>query len=48
MAKLKKKDYAEEVGKLQLELTRMARWLAHTGRRVLVIVEGRDTAGKGG
>jgi polyphosphate kinase 2 len=48
MAKLKKKDYAEEVEKLQLELTRMARWLAHTGKRVLVIVEGRDTAGKGG
>ena len=26
----------------------MARWLQHTGKRVLVIVEGRDTAGKGG
>ena len=48
MSKLKKKDYAEEIEKLQLELARMARWLAHTGRRVLVLVEGRDTAGKGG
>jgi polyphosphate kinase 2 len=26
----------------------MARWLQHTGRRVLVLIEGRDTAGKGG
>ena len=26
----------------------MARWLQHTGKRLLVIVEGRDTAGKGG
>ena len=48
MSKFKKKDYAEEIEKLQLELTRMARWLAHSGKRVLVIVEGRDTAGKGG
>jgi polyphosphate kinase 2 len=48
MSKLKKKDYAEELEKLQIELTRMARWLAHSGKRVLVLVEGRDTAGKGG
>src|SRR3546814_15510540 len=26
----------------------MARWPAHTGKRVLVLLEGRDTAGKGG
>jgi polyphosphate kinase 2 len=48
MSKLKKQDYAEEIEKLQLELARMARWLAHSGKRVLVLVEGRDTAGKGG
>src|SRR3546814_3618465 len=33
---------------MQLELVAMARWLAHTGKRVLVLLEGRDTAGKGG
>jgi polyphosphate kinase 2 len=33
---------------LQLELNTMARWLAHDGRRLVVVVEGRDTAGKGG
>ncbi|MEO8160850.1 MAG: polyphosphate kinase 2 [Arenimonas sp.] len=48
MSKYKKKDYAEEMQKLQLELARMARWLQHSGKRLLVLVEGRDTAGKGG
>jgi polyphosphate kinase 2 len=46
--RLPKKVYEEELEKLQVELTRMARWLRHTGKRILVIVEGRDTAGKGG
>jgi polyphosphate kinase 2 len=48
MAKLKRKDYEEELGKLQVELNVMARWLQHTGRRIVVLFEGRDTAGKGG
>jgi polyphosphate kinase 2 len=48
MPKFKKKDYAVALEQLQLELTRMTRWLQHSGRRVVVIVEGRDTAGKGG
>jgi hypothetical protein len=26
----------------------MARWVQHTGQRVVVVFEGRDTAGKGG
>ena len=26
----------------------MSRWLQHSGKRVVVVVEGRDTAGKGG
>ena len=48
MAKLKKKDYTQELEKLQVELDRMARWLKQTGKRLVVLVEGRDTAGKGG
>ena len=48
MAKFKKKDYPEELESLQVELNRMARWLQATGKRVMVLVEGRDTAGKGG
>jgi polyphosphate kinase 2 len=46
--RLPKKEYEERLEELQVEITRMARWLQHTGKRVLVIVEGRDTAGKGG
>ena len=48
MPKFHKKDYEDALQKLQVELNAMARWLQATGRRVLVIVEGRDTAGKGG
>jgi polyphosphate kinase 2 len=33
---------------LQLELTRLQRWLKMHGKRLLVIFEGRDAAGKGG
>ena len=46
--RLGKSGYLEALAPLQLELNRMARWLQVTGQRVLVIVEGRDTAGKGG
>ncbi len=48
MAKFKRKDYEEELGHLQIELNRLARWLARSGKRIVVLVEGRDTAGKGG
>jgi polyphosphate kinase 2 len=53
MAKSKKKDkakkrYTETLEALQIELNEMARWLRHTGRRMVVVFEGRDTAGKGG
>ena len=46
--KLGKRDYLERLEPLQLELNRMARWLQASGRRLVVVVEGRDTAGKGG
>jgi polyphosphate kinase 2 len=48
MGKLKKKEYEKALEPLQVELAGMARWLQHTGKRVLVLLEGRDTAGKGG
>ena len=48
MGKLKRKQYEELVEPLQGELAAMARWVAATKARVLVIFEGRDTAGKGG
>jgi polyphosphate kinase 2 len=46
--KLGKSEYAEALAGLELELNNLARWLQATGRRVVVVVEGRDTAGKGG
>ena len=45
---MKTKDYEKALEPLQIELNQVARWLQHTGKRVLVIVEGRDTAGKSG
>ena len=46
--KLKRKAYEAELEPLQHELVAMARWLQASGRRVVVLFEGRDTAGKGG
>ncbi|MCD9028955.1 polyphosphate kinase 2 [Luteimonas sp. BDR2-5] len=48
MKPIKRKDYEAALRPMQVELTAMARWLQHSGQRLLVIVEGRDTAGKGG
>ena len=48
MKKLKRKEYEERLEKLQQELVAAARWLQHSGKRLLVLFEGRDTAGKGG
>jgi polyphosphate kinase 2 len=46
--KLGKAAYAEMLEPLQLQLNDVARWLQHTGKRLVVVFEGRDTAGKGG
>jgi polyphosphate kinase 2 len=48
MSKLKRKRYDELLKQLDEELVAMARWAAATGARIVVVFEGRDTAGKGG
>lgn len=48
MGKLKRKDYEELLEPLEEELVAMARWAKHSGARIVVLFEGRDTAGKGG
>ncbi|TXH77273.1 MAG: polyphosphate kinase 2 [Lysobacteraceae bacterium] len=48
MSKLKRKEYEELLEPMQRELAQMARWASSTGQRILVLIEGRDTAGKGG
>jgi len=47
-SRLGKSEYYEQLAPLELELNDMARWLQHTGQRLAVVIEGRDTAGKGG
>ena len=46
--RLSKADYLAQLAPLELELNNLARWLLHAQRRLVVVFEGRDTAGKGG
>jgi polyphosphate kinase 2 len=46
--KMSNKDYEKELQKLQVQLCYMQEWVRETGARVIVVCEGRDTAGKGG
>ena len=48
LRRMGKAEYLEQLDQLELQLNDVARWLQHTGKRLLVLVEGRDTAGKGG
>ena len=47
-AVLSRKDYDKELRRLQVELVQLEEWIRHRGLRVVVLFEGRDTAGKGG
>ena len=46
--KLSKSEYEKELERLQIELVRMQEWIVESGAKVVVLFEGRDTAGKGG
>jgi polyphosphate kinase len=46
--KLSEDDYQDLLEPMAHELSAMARWVAETNQRMVVIFEGRDTAGKGG
>ncbi len=45
---LDKRGYEKELRRLQVELVRLQEWIVHEGLKVVVLFEGRDTAGKGG
>lgn len=45
---MKRDAYEAALKPLTLELVSMARWAKATGARIVVLFEGRDTAGKGG
>lgn len=46
--KLNKAFYEEEIKKLQIELIKLQNWVKKYQKKVIVILEGRDAAGKGG
>ena len=48
MKTLKRKKFERLLAPMEAELVAMARWVAATGARVVILFEGRDTAGKGG
>ena len=48
MGHLSQKEYEEALEPLLRELSDAARWIQERGQRLVVLFEGRDTAGKGG
>jgi polyphosphate kinase 2 len=48
MELITKEEYLAALEPMQLELSDAARWIAETDQRLVVLFEGRDTAGKGG
>ena len=46
--RLTRREYASRLLVLQIELVKMQQWARANGERVLLLFEGRDTAGKGG
>jgi polyphosphate kinase len=47
-SELSEEEYEELLKPLAEELSAMARWVSETNRRMVIVFEGRDTAGKGG
>lgn len=41
-------DYERKLKKLQMEFVRLQKWIIENDKRLIVIFEGRDAAGKGG
>jgi polyphosphate kinase 2 len=46
--KIRRREYADRLLSLQIELVKMQQWVRAQGERVVLLFEGRDTAGKGG
>lgn len=46
--RVSKQQYSDLLAPLLVELNTLARWVQHHQKRVLILFEGRDTAGKGG
>lgn len=48
VAGLKRKEYEQKLRKLHVELVKLQEWVKREGKKVCVVFEGRDGAGKGG
>jgi polyphosphate kinase 2 len=48
LAPLARSFYEQELTRLQVELVKMQYWLKEEGKRLILVFEGRDAAGKGG
>ncbi len=46
--RIKKSEYEKEKASLQVELLKVQRWVKESGKKIVVLFEGRDAAGKGG
>ena len=46
--KIKRKAYEKELAELEIELVKLQGWIKAQGLKIVVIFEGRDSAGKGG
>lgn len=46
--KFSRKAYERQLAKLEIELVKLQGWIVHEGLKVVVLFEGRDSAGKGG
>src|SRR5580700_7436301 len=46
--KLKRKEYEQELARLDVEFVKFQQWVVEKGLKVCIVFEGRDGAGKGG
>lgn len=46
--KMRRPVYEKKKAQLQVELLKVQRWVEETGKRIVLLFEGRDAAGKGG
>ena len=46
--KMKRREYERQKKGLQVELLKVQRWVKNSGKKVVILFEGRDAAGKGG
>src|ERR1700759_2453874 len=47
-SKMKRKTYEKEIRKLQIALCHLQEWVKAKGKKIIIVFEGRDAAGKGG